>query len=240
MNKRGVLWCALALVVACKSEEQKRQEEAKAQVVVAAQKMAEAAKNLGIEGANAGLQGAASGMQGAAAGMQNAAAAMQKMAEAMQAKGGGAELVNFRELKALLPETLAGMKRTEASGEKAGFGGMVMAFGKARYKGEGGARLDLKMMDVGGMAAPMVLGTLGLASVEIDKETENGYEKTGTFDGHKSFEKFNKSSKRSELKLLIGSRFIVEVDGHEVSMDDLKAAVKSIDLAKLEALGAKK
>jgi hypothetical protein len=235
-----MLVLVLSLAGACKSEEQKQKEEAQKQFVAAAKQMAEAAKTMGKEGAAAGMQGAAAGRQGAAAGMQGAAAAMKQMAEAMKGGGAAAPLVDFRELKALLPEKLGDMKRVEASGEKAGAMGFALSHARGRYKGTSEDRASIKILDTGGLMGPMAFAVAGLAMVEIDKETEDGYEKTTTFEGKKAFEKYNNKSKRGEIKVIVGNRFVVEVDGDELSMDALKAAVKSIDLGKLEGLAPAK
>jgi hypothetical protein len=237
------LLAAGAAAAGCKSEEEKRREEARRQMEVAARQMAEAAAKMGKEGAALGMQGAAKGMEGAAAGMQGAAEAMRKMAGTMGggAAAGGAKVepVDFRELKALLPETLANLKRSEASGEKTGAMGFKVSQSRARYKGEGNTRLALKIVDTGGLVGPMAFAAAGLAMVEIDKETEDGYEKTSTLDGRKSFEKWNSRRKDAELKVLVSNRFIVELDGDDLAMDDLKAAAKQIDFAKLESLAAR-
>jgi hypothetical protein len=72
--------------------------------------------------------------------------------------------------------------------------------------------------------------------VEIDRESETGYEKTGKLGGRKSYEKYDNASKAGELKVLVGSRFLVEITGENVAMDDLKGALGKLDLAKLESL----
>lgn len=164
------------------------------------------------------------------------------MAKAMQAMGlalnGGkkVEPVNFRDLKALLPEELAGFRRKEAKGEKNGAMGLTISEASARYEGEGGARLRIKLADVGSLSGPMAIGLVGWASLEIDRESDDGYEKTTTFSGYKAVEKVNNGGKHAELKLLMANRFIVEVDGHQVKMDDVKAAAGKLDLKKLEGL----
>ena len=86
----------------------------------------------------------------------------------------------------------------------------------------------------------MAIAAVGLVGVEVDKETEDGYERTSTLGGHKVFEKFNKSSKRGEITALVGNRFVVEVEGNDVPMDTIKETLSSkLDLAKLQALAAK-
>lgn len=220
----------------CKSEQEKQREEAAKQMAAAEKQMAESAKKLEEEGKKLGEQGAAAGAQAAAAGMQAAAAALQGLAAGMGAGAPSkAPLVDFRELKALLPESLAGLKRKSASGEKSAAMGMGVSEAKAEYGGEGKGRLRVKLIDTGGMAG-FAAAAFAMAGVEIDKETEDGYEKTTKIDGRKAFEKYNNSSKNGEIKIFVGNRMLVEVDGDDLPMETLKEAVEKIDIGKLEAL----
>jgi len=159
-----------------------------------------------------------------------------KMLAAQNAAGPRVEPVNFRDLKALLPETLSGFKRTQAKGEKTGAMGMVVSQADADYSGDGGAHLDVKFVDLGSLAGPLALGMASWASVEIDRETETGYEKSTVLGGNKAFEKYDTRSRRGEIKVLVGGRFIAEVKGRNVKVDDIKAAVGQLDLAKLATL----
>ena len=159
-----------------------------------------------------------------------------KMLAGQNAAGPRVEPVNFRDLKALLPETLPGFKRTQAKGEKAGAMGMAVSQADADYTGDGGAHLDVKLVDVGSLAGPLALGMASWASVEIDRETETGYERSTVLGGNKAFEKYDTRSRRGEIKVLVGGRFIAEVKGRNVKVDDLKAAVGQLDLAKLATL----
>jgi hypothetical protein len=114
--------------------------------------------------------------------------------------------------------------------------GLSISEASARYEGEGGASLRIKIVDVGSLSGPMAMGLAGWASLEIDRESDDGYEKTTTFDGRKAVEKYNNGSKHGEIKVLLSNRFIVEVDGHQMKMDDVKAAAGKLDLKKLEGL----
>lgn len=164
------------------------------------------------------------------------------MAQAMKAMGmalnGGQQVepVNFRELKALLPEEVSGWKLTGARGEKNGALGLSRSEASGRYEGPEGASLRIKILDLGSLSGPMAIGLAGWASMEVDRESDSGYEKTTTFQGRKAVEKYNTGSKHGELKVLLASRFIVEVDGYKMAMDDVKAAAGKLDLNKLEAL----
>jgi hypothetical protein len=244
-----------ALASGCKSQEEKQAEQAAAELAraqseaVAAQaKLAQAQKNmqqsaqdLGKSGEAAVAQGMAAGAQAAAAGMQAAAAAMNSMAGAVGKGGAGtAALVDFRVLKELLPESIGGLKRTSATGEKTGAMGMGISQATGKYEGDGQARLRIKLIDTAGVGGLAMAG-MALAGLEVDKETDDGYERTSTVGGRKLFEKYNNRTKSGEVKLLVGNRFMIEVDSDEVPLATAKELVTTkLDLAKLESLAAAK
>ena len=76
----------------------------------------------------------------------------------------------------------------------------------------------------------------GWAMVDIDKESDTGYEKTTTYKGQKAHEQYTKESQHGEIEVLVGNRFIVEAKGNSVKMDDLKAALGKIDIGKLDGM----
>jgi len=167
--------------------------------------------------------------------LSKAAAAMQKAAAENKPV---AEPVDFRELKALLPESLSGMKRTSAEGSKDGAAGMSVATAKGRYEAEGdkSGSLDVQITDMGAMAGVAAMAQYAWTVHEVDRETDTGYEKTTTIDGHKALEKYDREGKWGEIQCLVKGRFNVELRGNDVDMDTIKGALKTIDLAKLESL----
>jgi hypothetical protein len=175
-----------------------------------------------------------------AAAMQKASAEMaQGMAEmnkglAGSGAGGQAALVDFRALKALLPGDLAGLARKSASGEKAGAMGFGVSKAEGTYQGSGGSRLDVRLLDGGAMAT--LAGAVGLMGMEIDKETDDGYERTTKIDGWKALEKYDGRSKRGEVKVFVGGRYLVEIDGEQVTPEIMKKAIADLDFAHLAAL----
>ncbi|MDR6803271.1 hypothetical protein J2Y45_000541 [Dyadobacter sp. BE34] len=141
--------------------------------------------------------------------------------------------VDFRKLKDLLPETLAGMSRTEATGEKTGAMGFTVSTAEAKYKGSSDESLDVEIVDTGGIAGVSTMALAAWSIAEIDKETTTGYEKTTTIEGYKAFEKYNNESKSGEINVLVADRYVVNVEGNNLSVDQLKDALKAIDLSKL-------
>ncbi len=146
------------------------------------------------------------------------------------------EPVDFRALKELLPEDLSGMKRTSAEGEKAGAMGFIASHAEGRYESEAGGRITVKITDVGAVAGMAALAAYGWAMAEIDRETETGYERTMTIKGHRGHERYDRESKSGEVSLLVANRFVVEVDGYDVTMEALKDALDQVDLGKLEGM----
>ena len=73
----------------------------------------------------------------------------------------------------------------------------------------------------------------GWSMAEIDKETTTGYEKTTKIEGYKAFEKYDNEGKSGELNVLVADRFVVNVQGDHITVDQLKGALKDLDLTKL-------
>lgn len=169
--------------------------------------------------------------------VSDAVGAMKEMAEQAeeQQKNGPVETVDFRKLKELLPADVDGLTRKEATGEKTGAMGFNVSTAKGRYENsDGSASLELDIIDLGGTGA--IMGLAAWSMVDIDKETENGYEKTGKIGDNKSYEKYDNANKSGEISVLVGKRFMVTAKGDGISMDKIKGAVDDVDLAKLADL----
>jgi len=144
--------------------------------------------------------------------------------------------IDFRKLKELLPEEISGFKRTEASGEKSGAMGFTISTAEARYKGDDDASVKVEIFDTGGVAGVATMALASWTMADIDKETETGYEKTTKLEGYKAFEKYNSQSKSGELNVLVADRYVVNVNGNNVTAEQLKSILADLDLAKLANL----
>jgi len=146
------------------------------------------------------------------------------------------EPIDFRKLKELLPEEIDGFKRTEFSGEKNGAVGFTISTAQARYKKGADSSIKIEILDTGGLAGMTTMALAAWTMADIDKETESGYEKTTTLEGYKAFEKYNNNSKSGELNVLVADRYIVNVDGNDVTIEELKEILGDLDLKKLADL----
>lgn len=166
-----------------------------------------------------------------ALGTVDALKAMADQAEEMQKKG-PVKTVDFRALKEMLPTEVDGLARKEATGEKNGAAGFTFSTATAKYANDDNSEtIELTLVDGGGSG--MMMGLAAWSMIEIDKETDDGYEKTGTMGDYKSYEKYDNSDKSGEIAVLVNKRFVATAKGQGISMDKLKATLDDVDLKKL-------
>ena len=155
----------------------------------------------------------------------------------MMKQGSKVETVDFRKLKELLPEELDGMNRTSASGEKTNSFGIKVSQSEGKYKSEDGEQnIKITIIDLGSMKGLTGMALFAWTMAEIDKETEDGYEKTTEFKGYKAFEKYNTKNKNGDLEVIVGDRFMVKGEGWGINMDDIHNALSLIDFSSLESM----
>jgi len=161
--------------------------------------------------------------------------AMREMVGAVLGGGAQVESLAPERIKPFVPETLAGIARSDYSAERNSAMGMQISTAEARYTDEGtGRSLGLEITDMGSAKGLMALA--GWAVVQQDRETDHGYEKTYKSDGRMMHEKWDSENRQGEYATMLGERFVVKISGEADSIDVLKSALGSLDLAGLEAL----
>jgi len=218
---------ALALAGCSKPAEQQAKDEAVKGINEAAKQMEQAAKDLEAAGKKGG-----EGMAEAMAKMGLAVGGA--VTGAAKSMGAAAEPVDFRELKNLLPADIGALKRKSAEGQKGGGFGIVVSHAEGRYEGDGG-NVDLKITGPGDLSGFAAMAAMWM-NIELDRETDIGYEKTGTANGRRFHEKYDRNAKSGEYTVVVANRFLVEVDGHGIDMPTMKKAVDQVNLAKLESM----
>ena len=161
-------------------------------------------------------------------------AAMGKMMGAMAGTDGSVEALAPEQIKAFLPDSLGNLKRNSLSAERNKAMGMQISQASAEYSADNGQHISLEVSDTGGAK-----GLMSLASAmapEEEKQTDHGYEKTYSTGGNLIHEQWDTQSKSGEYSVVVGKRFTVKANGNVDSIDQLKQAVGSIDLGKLESL----
>ncbi len=166
---------------------------------------------------------------------------MQAMGAMMGANSNSAAaVVDFRELKALLPSDLPGMKRKSANGEKNTAMGITLAEAEGRYESDNGtSSITLKISDYGGTGGMASMMQFGWAATEVDKESDTGYERSSVIGGNKALEEYNTERKSGSIKVLVHKHFTVEAEGDNVTPEQLMTAIQKVDTAKLATLQPK-
>ena len=162
---------------------------------------------------------------------KNLEEAMDEVQKALQGDGEKKEVVDFRKLKELLPEKLAGLERTAYRGEKAGALGFNLSTASAEY-GDGNQELEATIVDFAGVVSAL-MGMAAWSTVEMDREDENGYERTTKIEGYKAFEKYNSQARSGELSVLVEDRFIVTLKGRNIDEKAFRKAIEGLDMKKL-------
>ncbi len=176
-----------------------------------------------------------SGAQQEPANLEELQKGFANMMQAMTSGATNATLIDFRELKALLPASLPDMKRTSAKGEKNSAMGMSVSQATGRYENEEGGSITIEIQDLGGTGMSGLLA-MGFQA-DVESESDDGYEKTYTYKDNKVREEYNTSSRSGELSLLAGKRIVVKISANDVDAEIMTKALESIDVSKLGALG---
>jgi hypothetical protein len=172
---------------------------------------------------------------GKLAAMGQRAEQASKETEAAQKSGGvNVEALAPDQIKAFLPDNLGSLKRSSLSAERSSAMGMQISQASASYAADNGQHITLEVSDTGGAKGFMSLAAA--MAPEEEKQTDHGYEKTYSADGNLVHEEWDTQSKYGEYSVVVGKRFTVKANGNVDSIDQLKQAVASIDLAKLESL----
>jgi len=181
-----------------------------------------------------------------AAGGLDAKTEQAQQALAKMNEGKVVEPIDFHRLKELLPDSVQGIKKSDSSGGRTKVMGMDIARAEAKYQGQGDPAfaaasaeraaakyLSIRITDMGSVSGPIRMGMAAWARAEFERETDTGYERTTTYKGHKAMEEFDKQDKRGAFHVHVADRFIVEIDGINMSMDTIKKSLDQIDLNKL-------
>ena len=78
------------------------------------------------------------------------------------------------------------------------------------------------------------------AMVDIDRETDSGYQRTITYKGHKAMEEYDSTSRSGSLQIFVAKRFMVHIESNDLPAETLKTVADKIDLAKLTSLASSK
>jgi Yip1 domain len=150
--------------------------------------------------------------------------------------GGGKRIepLQIEELKPFVPENFGGLARKSNKTERSGFAGVTIAKAEASYGDDSGKYIGLEITDTGGIGGLLMFA--GWANVQGEKEDQNSKEVTRKDGGRLIHEKVSKTGGTNEFDIVLGDRFLVGARGRGVTLEQLKSAVGTLDLAKLESM----
>lgn len=218
-----IMLAAAVLTAACGKSEEEKQAEA---VAKAAEETAKAAEKLADATAKQGAQAS-----------EDMAKAMQDMAKAFTAgttaDGKKIEPIAFQTLQSHLPK-VSGWEMDEPEGQR-----MTMPVPFSQVETEyrkGDAQVDLTIVDTG-FAQLLIAPWSMMLAAGYENETSSGYEKATNIAGNPAIEKWNKRDKTGELNILVGKRYMITIDGRDVSdIKDLHQFASAMDLNAIAAL----
>ncbi len=146
---------------------------------------------------------------------------------------GGRKPLDAATLKAVLPESVHGMKRRGYEAETSSMMGLNMSTAKASYE-DRKRSLRLEIIDTGS-AAGLLSGVAGWANVMVDRETDTSTEKTWRSGDRVINVRADKDGSRADYKLLLPNGIVIEARGRHMSVEDVTAVVTGLDLRELEA-----
>jgi len=131
------------------------------------------------------------------------------------------------QLKALLPEELMGMKRTNFNATSA----MGWGSANATYRNEGDEKkFEVNIIDCAGEAGSGIWTLNYWTKMSYESENEDGYSKTVNFNGQKAVESYHKYNDQHEITYTSGDRLLVTVKGEKTGVDAVKQVANSLKL----------
>jgi hypothetical protein len=130
------------------------------------------------------------------------------------------------ELKAMLPEQLAGMPRTDYNAMT----NMGVSMATAKYANEEGSDVDLVIYDGAGEAGAGIYSLHYWTKMNMQSEGSYGYTKTIDFMGGKAVESFDKSSNQYTLTVTPNERLLVILSGRNTTAEALRDAAKGLNI----------
>ena len=119
--------------------------------------------------------------------------------------------LDLGQLKALLPETLAGLKRTNYNTSST----MGYAVAEGEYQKDDTTNLKVMINDCAGEAGAGMYTLTYWGAMNFQQESEKEYTKTIDFKGAKAIENFKKEQKESSLTYVANERLLVVLNGRK-------------------------
>ena len=156
---------------------------------------------------------------------------------------GGETLVDqpipFREFYDFLPERAGNLRRTSREGATGGALGFHMSVAEAEYEGGSGAEVEVSIADIGAMPVIGSEGFLDWLDLSVDEESDRGWARTIEYEGYPAMEEFRRTRGdrgSAEFTWFVEGRFVVALEGRNLTIDELRELRDAIDTGALADL----
>ncbi|MGN6625892.1 MAG: hypothetical protein ACTHLN_04670 [Tepidisphaeraceae bacterium] len=149
------------------------------------------------------------------------------------------EVVDYHKLKEQMPEKFAGIKRSKCDGQKMKMGEMTMSSAHAEYRPTGDdsgnkPNADLNVVDYANN--DMAKGMAAWSQMEIDQDSDTGFQKTLKLQDAPAMEEYHSDSKTGTITVFVGNRFILSATLNNMSADEFKKAAEELPIKALASL----
>ncbi|NNF17204.1 MAG: hypothetical protein HKN70_10680 [Gammaproteobacteria bacterium] len=168
-------------------------------------------------------------------GAEKAEGIIRNLSQAVEQLNNDVATVSKDELKKMLPVEVPGMERTSYSASRRGIEGFSFTHVESEFTADDGdGSLVLSITDIGNVSGFAALG-LEVLDVEIDEENQDGFKRSGSYKGFKSFQKHASRNARSDSEILvfIEGRFIAKAQARNVEWDLVATVFDSIPIETL-------
>ncbi|MDZ7832534.1 MAG: hypothetical protein U5L07_12345 [Desulfobacterales bacterium] len=134
------------------------------------------------------------------------------------------------ELESMLPEPLDGWTARDASSQAVGAAMMGGGLSAERSYSKEDSTVDIKIIT----DSPIMQGMMMMFSNPMLAASDGG--KMQKIGRQKAIVKYDTQNKSGDINVVVANRFLVTIEGRDVSEADLKAYAKAIDYNKLSAM----
>lgn len=134
------------------------------------------------------------------------------------------------QLQMLLPKPLPGWNAEDADSQAIGtamLGGAITASRKYR---KGGSRVTVSIVT----DSPMLQSIMMMFTNPIFAQSGGG--RIEKINGHKAIINFKPKPGRGKIQMVVANRFLITVEGHKVSKEEMVSYIQGIDLKTLASL----
>ena len=160
--------------------------------------------------------------------------ALGELFGAVLGSDGNVEALPIDRIAGFAPKAIGDLPRTDISSERNAMFGVQVSQMRATYSDDADRYLELEITDFGGTAG--LLSVASWAGIKHEWQNADGFERSYKVDGRAVHERWDNRSGNGEFGVVVGKRFLVQASGQVASIDTLKLAVASVDLAELERI----